>query len=398
MTSPQDPELLEQLLRDAFAQRANTTTIGAPFPALMVDTETAPQPDAAGSDTPHVEVLPLVATEDPPRPTRRWLRPAVTAAAVVAILAALVVVDRVVDDRDGTMASQPEPPPLSQPGPVELMDPPSTPVNCGTELPFELPVPDGLEGPVTAPATPTLDQNELWAGTVLRWQSDDTILDVYWPSWRAVTERVAPTEQIRASELYTGETPLELGPYGATEVPDQWSTQIMEFETTALGAGGCDTVGIAVSTPYQEPIVDGDLSRPPYDGSPDAIVDQIALDLVGPDGVLPGTKPTPIVGSTDLDTLDELELCGTQPAYPDDVAESQRTQATPEDALAYYLPTNTTELPLGGYLHAVREDGSHAFAYAPADASTGTIGDYPALVNVEEVDGGWAVTSYETAC
>lgn len=380
MTPTRDPDLPEQRLRDAFAQRAETTTVGEPH-GMPQDDESAPATATSkdrGVPGSSADVT-MLAAPDIPRHTRRWLQPAAAAAVIVLLAGGLFVAGHLSRDRDSRTVSSAPPRPA-----------------CGTELPFEFPVPDGFDGPVSGPVTAEMEAHEHWNGTVLRWQGDLGLIDVYWPSWLPQDpESFVPSEEILVYGSDPQEMPGALGGHFAGQAPDGWTTQEIGLSTTALGAGQCSVLNVIVTTPDAE--------------STESLTDQIATALVGPDGVVPGIKPTLVTGTTAINALPEIERCSDSPGANGDTVEDQGTYETPSEALAYFLPTELPRLPQGGYegkdgyeTHAGYEqallpDGSYVFLFRPDpehEPERVTV-----IVHVDPVDGGWTATSWEsTSC
>lgn len=360
MTPTRDPDPLEDRLRQALAQRAATTTVGPPRHDLA-----DPDPASATSDglessdaDADADAVALAVPTVPSRRTPRWAKPAAAAAAVMLLAGGLFVAGQLADDRDDRTETG------TQPGPA-----------CGPELPFTFPAPEGFEGPASVPASSEI-VGPNWNGVVLRWQGSEGTIDVYWPGLPG-----DPTTPFRTDEIWA----FAISP---RQTPDgQWAQQV-ELQTTALGDDACDSFMAVVTTP------DADSTR--------GVVAQIGLGLVGPDGVAPGPKPTLVTRTTTIDALPDIEPC-TPPTDAEDAENyggtvgDAGTHPTPEEALAYFAPTDLQRLPQGGYVQATLPDGSYAFLFEPDPERAADF--FTVAVVVDPVDGGWTVTSWEsTGC
>ena len=375
MTPTRDPDPLEDRLRQALAGRAAATTVGEPHLAVRPDGErgasTDSDPPALGAD----EVMLLPAPPAPPhRTSRRWARPAVAAAAAVVVLAGgLFAAGRLTRDDGQTVAGTPPGPDATQDpdAPPDSGTPPDPATNCGSELPFALPVPDGFEGPVPGPVTTEMEGNDFWNGIALRWQGEGGTIDVHWPGYPPIDP---------ASYNQPGGEPVKPQLIEGEIVPaNGQASQTLDAYADDLGGGACFGFTVTVTTPEE--------------ASTAAVMDHVEVGLLGPDGVLPGPREPLVASETSADALPSASPCegGSTPVVSG-TGEGQSAHPSPDEALHVYLATRTS-ITIDGYERVALPDGSYGYvARQELDPNFILL-----VVHVQQSEDGWVVASWESS-
>jgi hypothetical protein len=303
---------------------------------------------------------------------RSWRRGVVAAAAAVVVLGGVLAAVGLVSNDDRTeTGAQPQPGP-----PVEAP--------CGTELPFPFPAPPGYEGPFPGPSESeniieetqrTLPSDAARDTVQTHWRSAEGTIDVRWPSYPPMDPTTLwGLEATRLSE---------------TSWPGhQGRASWLRVATTAIGAGQCEEIEI-VATSDDPAVVE-------------STIDQIALALAGPGGILPSPATGALVSeSIEADALPEVD-CEPVGTTVDDMG----TYPTPTEALAAFLVTEP-QLPQWYYQEVALPDGSLGYVFYNLDISRAgdptidprrppTTDDVIAVVHVVPRGDGWSAGSWQS--
>jgi len=295
-------------------------------------------------------------------------------AAAAVILGGVLVAVGLPSDDDRTVTGSEG----AQPAPAAPEEAP-----CGTELPFAFPAPPGYEGPFSGPSRTALPDDHPGVPSEapqdaiqVHWRSPEGTIDVLWP----------PDLPTDTTALWNRE---------ATSLSEAVWTEgrlrALRVSSTAIGAGQCQDIHVLATS--DDPAV------------AESALDQVALALAGPEGILPSPATGPLVSeSTEGDTLPEVHSdCESDRWTVDDMG----TFPTRTEALAAFLVTEPW-LRQWSYQEVSLPDGSFGYVSHTLDTSRAgdptvdparplTTDDVDAVVHVVPQADGWTVGSWQ-AC
>lgn len=319
------------------------------------------------------------------RPRRRA---AAVAAAAVIVLGAGLVTARLVDGDSGgrsTVAGTPggSPDGTSAESSAGSADPTITGGECGVELPFDMPVPEGYEGPIVGPGPDALTVPEP-SQLVLHSTSTTGSVEVRWPAdahgAELATEATEVRDDLESSSADVIESEPEPGPTGRFTVGDT-------VTSGNLGAGACESLQLAVAD--DDPTVASE------------VAEQILAALLGPGGALGEPAEAAVVDSLSAESVPAAALCdapaGTEvPPNRSAAISPVAFYPTPQEALVAFLPTQET-WPQSGYVELTLPDGTVAYGQPGFGEADLDDGNYVIVAHVIQTTDGWAVDSWESS-
>ena len=265
---------------------------------------------------------------------------------------------------------------------------------CGTELPYQVTLPEDFIGPMAGPAPhgphPAEDGQ-----LVMHWLGRDGSVEIRWPANQEYLERAE-----------WGSEPVWGGPdmdfalfFSVIPAKDEWPAEIGGFELlpTDLMTGPCDAIQVVTYGPGY----DGVLGRRGVAYGANGVEElTIYPDLLRPrDKVL-------VVETLETTEVPEVVECQDGPGVEDVPPNKAGTTPdssvfdTPEEALQDILGTDIAETwPNVGYFELVTPDGIVTYGNPLDDNSPDPRPDNGLVISVTviEVEGGWTVTEWETS-
>jgi hypothetical protein len=265
---------------------------------------------------------------------------------------------------------------------------------CGTELPYQVTLPEDFIGPMSGPAPhgphPAEDGQ-----LVMHWLGRGGSVEIRWPANQEYFERAE-----------WGSEPVWGGPdmdfalfFSVIPAKDEWPAEIGGFELlpTDLMTGPCDAIQVVTYGPGY----DGVLGRRGVAYGANGVEElTIYPDLLRPrDKVL-------VVETLETTEVPEVVECQDGPGVEDVPPNKAGTTPdssvfdTPEEALQDILGTDIAETwPNVGYFELVAPDGTVTYGNPLDDNSPDPRPDNGLVISVTviEVEGGWTVTEWETS-
>ena len=268
-----------------------------------------------------------------------------------------------------------------------------SPTACGSELPFQVTLPDDFGGPVEG-ASPHASHPTEDGQLAIHWLGRDGSVEIRWPANQEYLEGAVWGEP----DLDGSRDPdsiMFIGP----PIPDVDGVErpfVAELLPTEAMSGPCDGAQLAI---YR-----------PRDGGNSELVGA-TLGAEGKEGLViyPGlARPRDevlVVETIDTDTIPEVRACDGGPGVDfvptkSGTISDNAVLGTPEEALQELLDTDVARTwPKVGYFELVSSDGTITYGNPYDDNSpdprpeTGLV----VSVTVVEVDDGWTVTEWETS-
>lgn len=270
----------------------------------------------------------------------------------------------------------------------------STTSACGTELPYQVTLPEDFTGPIAGPS-PHAPYPAEDGQLIVHWLGRDGSVEIRWPTNQEYLEDAVWGEPAYGGSRNPG-SPMFIGP----PVPDVDGVErpfVADVLPTEAMSGPCDGGQLAIYQPAANGGGTELLGAGFGSGGQEGLV--IYPDLARPrDKVL-------IVETIETDTIPEVRACDGGPGV-DFVPRKAGTTpnspvfGTPGEALQDLLDTAVAETwPKVGYFELVSPDGTVTYGNPHDDYSPDPRPENGLVISVTvvEVEGGWTVTEWETS-
>jgi hypothetical protein len=264
---------------------------------------------------------------------------------------------------------------------------------CGTELPYQVTLPEDFTGGIDGPSPHAPDPAED-GQLILHWLGREGSVEIRWPANAEYLE-----DALWGEPNYDGsrnpDSPMFIGP----PFPDVDGVErpfVADVLPTDAMSGPCDGAQLAVYLPTEN-------SESEFVGATFGTGGQEGL-VIYPGLARPRDKVL-IVETIETDTIPEVLACDGGPGV-DSVPRKTGTTpdstvfGTPEEALQDLLGTDVAATwPKVGYFELVSSNGTVTYGNPYDDNSPDPRPDNGLVVSVTviEVEGGWTVTEWETS-
>ena len=264
---------------------------------------------------------------------------------------------------------------------------------CGTELPYQVTLPEDFTGPIDGPSPHAPDPAED-GQLVLHWLGRDGSVEIRWPVNEEYLEDAVWGESDQNGSR-NPESPMFIGP-SSPDVDGVERPFVADVLPIDAMAGPCDGAQLAVYQATEDKVSDLAIATLGA-GGPEELLIYPGLDRPR-DKVL-------IVETIETDTIPEVLACDGGPGA-DFVPRKAGTNpngpvfGTPEEALLGLLGTEVAATwPKVGYFELVSSDGIITYGNPYDDYSPDPRPDDGVVISVTviEVEGGWTVTEWETS-
>lgn len=267
------------------------------------------------------------------------------------------------------------------------------PPACGSQLPYQVTLPEDFTGPIEGPSPHTPDPAEE-GQLIVHWLGRDGSVEIRWPANEKYLENAVWGKPDHDSPR-SPDSPMFIGP-PVQDVDGVEHPFVTEVLPTEAMSGPCDGGQLAIYRPRDDE--DSELARATFGtGSQDGLI--IYPGLARPrDKVL-------VVETIETDTIPKIRACDGGPEgefVPKKTATTpdNSTFDTPEEALQDLLGTDVARTwPKVGYFKLVSSDGTITFGNPYDDNSPDPRPDNGLLISVTvvAVEDGWTVTEWETS-
>lgn len=266
---------------------------------------------------------------------------------------------------------------------------------CGSELPYQVTLPEDFTGPHVGPSPHTTDPAE--AGQlILYWLGRAGSVEIRWPVNDQYLEGAVWGDNTSERTSPEPDWPMFIGP-ALPDVDGDDGPIVASVLPTSAMTGPCDASQLAIYAP------NGDGQEPDLVGATFGTGSQEGL-VIYPGLARPRDKEL-IVETIESDTIPEVRACDGGPEGQSVPKRSGTTHdgpvfTTPEEALRALLATDTAERwPDVGYFELVAPDGTITYGNPYDDNSPDPRPENGLVISVTviEVEGGWTVTGWETS-
>lgn len=288
----------------------------------------------------------------------------------------------------------------SSPGTTITSVPPTTTTTeaaapvCGTELPYQVTLPDDFTGPIDGPsqhAPNTAEDGQ----HIVHWLGRDGSVEIRWPANQEFLEDAVWGERANPGSQ-NPDSPMFIGP-PSPDVDGVERPFVADVLPTEAMSGPCDGAQLAIYSPAEDA---GDVELL---GAVFGAGGQEGL-VIYPDLARPRDKVL-IVETIETDMIPLVVACDGAPGV-DFVPRKAGTPSnspvfgTPAEALQDLLGTDVAGTwPKVGYFELVSSDGTVTYGNPYDDYSPDPRPENGLVISVTviEVEGGWTVTEWETS-